>query len=104
MSREGFHAPSGRVLSILTAVVSTIYSSSTLAILSQGHRHTKLYTCPTLIAMLMTLLCIVLHLSQSTHDVNWVDLSSNLLKFRVVDTHKDIVFLISLVGIKWDFV
>jgi hypothetical protein len=41
----------------------------------------------------MTLLGIVLHRSQCTHDINRVSLSSELLELWIIGTHEDIVFL-----------
>jgi hypothetical protein len=58
--------------------------------------HTHAQTCFVLFTIaLMTLLRVVFHLPQSSHDVDWVRLSSNLLELWVIDTHKDIMFLIA---------
>jgi hypothetical protein len=41
----------------------------------------------------MALLSVILHLAESSHDINRIRLASNLLNLRVVDAHEDVVFL-----------
>jgi hypothetical protein len=44
----------------------------------------------------MAFLSVILHFAQSTHNINRVRLSSNLLNLRVVNAHEDVVFLFVL--------
>jgi hypothetical protein len=54
------------------------------------------YTWPALTLKPMAFLSVVLHFTQSTHNINRVRLSSNLLNLRVVNAHEDVVFLFVL--------